>query len=145
MERRSFIRSVGLACLGGAAIGTSLTVCATTRYVDGKLEGEDLQVPLLAFATKEGAPPLRHIVVRHESLRWPVAVYRQDETAYRALLMRCTHQNAQLKAGETELTCPAHGSAFLANGQVSNGPAAQPLRSFPVRVVGDQLLISLKA
>jgi len=112
--------------------------------VDATLEGENLRVPLTAFASAEGKP-LSHVVVRHASLRWPIALYRKKDDAYRALLMRCTHQDAQLKAGEVELMCPAHGSTFFTDGRVSEGPAARPLRELPVSVEGDQLLISMKA
>jgi len=145
MERRTFIHIGGLACLAGAAFSTGLVGCAGARYVDATLEGENLHVPLSTFATAEGRRPLSHVVVRHPSLRWPVALYRKSDGGYRALLMRCTHQNAQLKAGEVELVCPAHGSTFFTDGSVSQGPAALPLRELPVGSEGDQLLISLKA
>ncbi|MEO8590046.1 MAG: Rieske (2Fe-2S) protein [Flavobacteriales bacterium] len=145
MERRTFLHVGGLACLAGAVASTGLVGCAGARYVDATLEGEDLHIPLTGFATAEGRPPLSHVVARHASLRWPIAVYRKGDGGYRALLMRCTHQGAQLKAGEVELVCPAHGSTFFSDGSVSEGPATLPLRELPVSVVGDQLFISLKA
>lgn len=143
MERRTFIHLGGLACLGSVALSTGLTGCSGVRYVDATLDGENLQVPLSAFSSE--GKPLSHIVARYPGLRWPIAIYRKRDEGYRALLMRCTHQDAQLKAGEVELVCPAHGSTFFTDGSVSEGPAAQPLRSLPVTVEADRLLISLKA
>lgn len=144
MERRAFIRMGGLACLAGAALGAGLTGCAGARYIEGTLEGEDLCVPLASLLSEDGRPKA-FVVVRHAGLKWPVALYRTGDGTYHALLMRCTHQDAQLKAGDGELTCPAHGSAFGTDGSVTNGPAQRPLRGFPVRSDGDQLFISLKA
>lgn len=145
MERRTFIHLGGLACLSGVTLSTGLMGCSGMRYVDATLEGENLQVPLSAFAIEGGQASLGHVVVRHPSLRWPVAVYRNSDGGHRAFLMRCTHQGTQLKAGEAELVCPAHGSTFSTDGSVSEGPAASPLRSLPVTIDGDRLLISLKA
>ena len=144
MERRNFLRVGGLACMAGVALSAGLVGCAGARYIDGTIEGEDLRIPLTSLKSEDGSP-LKHVLVRHVSLKWPVALYAAGDGTYRALLMRCTHQNAQLKAGDGELTCPAHGSAFSSDGAVTSGPAEQPLRRFPTRLQGDQLLISLKA
>lgn len=144
MERRTFIRFGSMACLAGVAVGTGLVGCAGARYVEGTIEGEFLRVPLGALTGSDGQP-LKHIVVRNATLKWPVAVYREADGAYKALLMRCTHQGAQLKAGDGELTCAAHNSSFATDGTVTSGPAKQPLRTFPIRTEGEHLLISLKA
>jgi nitrite reductase/ring-hydroxylating ferredoxin subunit len=144
MERRRFLRVGGLACMAGVALSAVSVGCASARCIDGTIEGEDLRIPLASLMSTDGSP-LKSVVVRHVSLKWPVALYATADGGYRALLMRCTHQNAQLKAGDGELTCPAHGSAFTSDGTVMNGPAEQPLRRFPTRLEGDALLISLKA
>lgn len=144
MERCDFIRLSGLACLAMAVTGTGLAGCGGARYVSGTLNGEDMSVPMEALHFEDGRPK-PYVVVRHPQLKWPVALYRMDDGTYRALLMRCTHQGAQLKVGDGELTCAAHGSAFGIDGSVVEGPAKEPLRRLPTRSVGDQLFISLKA
>jgi nitrite reductase/ring-hydroxylating ferredoxin subunit len=142
MERREFIRVGGLACIAGVTAGC-LVSCAGGRYIDAILKDEDLRVPLTSLASSDGKP-LSYAVVRHPELKWPIALYRSGNDAYRALLMRCTHQDTQLKASDGELLCPAHGSSFSTDGGVTSGPAEQALRQFPTRVEGDELLISLK-
>ena len=49
----------------------------------------------------------------------------------------CTHKGCSLSTGEldgTEIECECHGSVFdVASGAVINGPAAEPIATFPVR------------
>jgi nitrite reductase/ring-hydroxylating ferredoxin subunit len=77
-------------------------------------------------------------------LKFPVCVYRFSETSYTALYMRCPHQGAELQVFGDRLQCPAHGSEFDDKGVVKTGPADTNLRTFPVSINKDQLLISLK-
>jgi nitrite reductase/ring-hydroxylating ferredoxin subunit len=50
----------------------------------------------------------------------------------------CTHQGCSLADGKltgTTVTCPCHGSEFnVTNGEVLQGPAGEPVRSYPIRV-----------
>ena len=64
--------------------------------------------------------------------------------SYTALWMKCTHQGTELHAFGDRLQCPAHGSEFKKNGEVQNGPAADPLRTFPVVVADNALKINLR-
>jgi 3-phenylpropionate/trans-cinnamate dioxygenase ferredoxin subunit len=78
----------------------------------------------------------QHVVIARDGDRW-FAV--QD---------RCTHagcplvEEATIAAGT--IHCHCHGSEFdLASGEVLEGPAEYPLRTFPVRVAGDQLEVEV--
>ena len=57
----------------------------------------------------------------------------------------CTHQGCSLARGRLEgatVTCPCHGSQFdVTTGAVLHGPAQQPVRSRPVELQGDDLLV----
>lgn len=60
----------------------------------------------------------------------------------------CTHDNAPLDQGELEwdvIECPRHGARFdVKTGQVLALPAVKPLRTYPVRVEGDQVLVEVE-
>jgi nitrite reductase/ring-hydroxylating ferredoxin subunit len=59
----------------------------------------------------------------------------------------CTHISGPLNEGELNgdiLTCPWHGAQFnVCTGKVLRGPARQNLLTYPVRVEGESILISL--
>jgi 3-phenylpropionate/trans-cinnamate dioxygenase ferredoxin subunit len=56
----------------------------------------------------------------------------------------CTHMGCSLARGQlagTTVTCACHGSQFdVTSGAVVRGPATRPVRSYSVRVQGDDLL-----
>jgi nitrite reductase/ring-hydroxylating ferredoxin subunit len=59
----------------------------------------------------------------------------------------CTHEDASLSAGSLRgeiVKCPLHGSRFnVCTGQVMEEPAAENLKTYPVRVEGESILIGL--
>jgi len=147
MDRKDFIKTCGFACLGGAAITTVLQGCTSTKIMSGKITGDDLIVPISDFVTKAGNEThyKKYIVVQNEILKYPICVYRNNESEYTALWMRCTHQGAELQVFGDKLQCPAHGSEFNNKGGVQNGPADIKLRTFAIIIENNQLKISLKA
>jgi Rieske Fe-S protein len=142
MERKAFLKTCGFACLGSSVLIGALESCGTSKMVTGTINNSNLIVPMTAFQSN-GAYN-KYIVVQQEQLKYPICVYRFSQTEYSAVLMRCTHQGAELQVFGDKLECPAHGSTFSNIGQVKNGPADTNLRTFPVIVQNDQLLISLK-
>ena len=61
----------------------------------------------------------------------------------------CTHAEESLELGKVKgnrIICPLHGAAFdLASGEALSRPARAPLRTYPVRLDGDNILITLAA
>jgi 3-phenylpropionate/trans-cinnamate dioxygenase ferredoxin subunit len=57
----------------------------------------------------------------------------------------CTHRQCSLAEGDLEeatVTCPCHGSQFdVATGAVLHPPASEPVKTYPVRVEGDDLQV----
>ena len=57
----------------------------------------------------------------------------------------CTHALASLSEGileGDEVICPLHGAMFdLRDGKVTCGPATSDLRSYPVRVEGEMIIV----
>lgn len=141
MERKEFIKTCGFACLGGLFIGSVLEGCSGGRMITAELTHSGLVIPESAFG-QPGALK-KYVVVQNPQLKYPVCLYRDGNNGYTALLMRCTHQGAELQVFGDKLECPAHGSVFSHAGAVENGPADTPLRKFPVTVQNNQIFISL--
>jgi 3-phenylpropionate/trans-cinnamate dioxygenase ferredoxin subunit len=57
----------------------------------------------------------------------------------------CTHRQCSLAEGdleETTVTCPCHGSQFdVSTGAVLHPPATEPVKTYLVRVEGDDLQV----
>lgn len=139
MNRKEFMIGCGL-CLVG--MPEWLASCAGTRYLSVPIEGDSLVVPAQSFTTPENKT-LKYLIVHNEQLEYPICVYRFSQNEYKALLMKCTHQGTELQVFGDRLQCPAHGSEFSNKGEVQNGPADTPLRTFVVAVDADNIKIKL--
>ncbi len=75
-----------------------------------------------------------------------LALAKVDGT-WHAVETWCTHAECPLSDGWVEgaaIRCPCHGSSFdLVSGEVLEGPAEEPVRVYPTRVVGDRIEIQL--
>ena len=76
----------------------------------------------------------------------PVAVVRSDGEYY-AIHDVCSHANVALSEGEIEdqtIECWLHGSRFdLVTGRPTGLPATQPVPVYPVKIDGDDILVSV--
>lgn len=65
-----------------------------------------------------------------------------------AVVDACTHDGGMLGFGELDgqhLVCPRHGAQFdVSTGEAVTPPATVPIRTFPVRVLGDEVQVSLE-
>lgn len=66
---------------------------------------------------------------------------------YHAINDTCTHEDASLSDGEItgdEIECPLHGGAYhIRTGQPAGFPVVVPIEKYRVRIVGDDVQISL--
>ncbi|GGQ73062.1 MULTISPECIES: non-heme iron oxygenase ferredoxin subunit [Kitasatospora] len=76
----------------------------------------------------------------------PVAIVRTDEGVF-AINDICSHANVSLSEGEVEdcmIECWLHGSSFdLRTGKPSGLPATRPVAVYPVKIEGDDVLVSV--
>ena len=140
MKRRAFIKKGCTACITLALAPLILESCAGTRSVTAELSDKGLQVPLSIFKESE---ELQSYILINEKLQFPVALFKETDK-YRAFLMKCTHQGVKLDLYGDEFSCPGHGSAFDKNGEVTEGPAVENLRTFETEILDHHLLIILQ-
>ncbi len=76
----------------------------------------------------------------------PVAVVRADGEVF-ALHDVCSHAEVPLSEGEIyghTVECWLHGSCFdLRSGQPTGPPATEPVATYPVKIDGDDVYVSL--
>ena len=67
--------------------------------------------------------------------------------AFYAIGEECTHEGGPLSQGwveEGQVECPLHGAQFdLKSGDFTAPPASDPVKSYPVKVEGDDVLVGL--
>jgi Rieske Fe-S protein len=121
--------------------------CQSTYYTQGSIEPNGISVLKSEFSyLKKDQPMIRkYIIVKNESLTFPVYLYRFSDNEYSAVLMECTHQGAELSASGDHLHCPSHGSEFDNKGVLSQGPAEKNLRSFKVSADNEKIFIDLRS
>jgi len=75
-----------------------------------------------------------------------IAIYRLDD-GYFATSNICTHQFAFLSEGYVNdgcVECPLHQAFFdIRTGAVREGPPETPLKTFPVKIEGSDILVAL--
>lgn len=126
-----------MACTG-TALGLALIPlggCGFLPLVKATHENGGLSFPSSAFAEN------LHVIVRHPKLTYDLLVVKYPDGTYKALYMRCTHEDQPLSATHKGLHCTSHGSRFSMDGTVLTGPATRPLLTFPVTNDGEQLTI----
>ena len=146
MDRKEFLKRSCTACIAAAGLSSLFSSCTSTHYISGTLVKDGITINKNDFklSQKDNAAYRSFIIVRNDSLQYPICVYRFGEEQYSALWMKCTHQGTELNASGDFLQCPAHGSEFNSKGNVKNGPADKDLRTFPVVISNNELFIDLR-
>jgi Rieske Fe-S protein len=145
MTRKEFLQTCASACVGLAGMSLLLESCAGIHYVEASVVDRQLQLGKDEFVRVKGDRTefRRYVVARFQGSDYPVVIYRFSETEYSALLLRCMHQYNELSVNGDLLTCPAHGSEYDNRGNVVQGPAERPLKSFTVTTDESNVYVNL--
>ncbi len=122
LSRRDFLKLVrnGFLCASGA-----LAVGGLLRFLDFDAQPAPKTEFDLGLVSNY---PLHSRTLLSE----PPAVLIHTEKGFSAFSLVCTHLGCTVEKSPQGFACPCHGSHFDADGKVTHGPAAQPLR--PLRV-----------
>lgn len=140
-NRRAFIRSSCLACMGFMATGTILEACSASTFplVKAKNYAENqLHVPISSFNDEK----VNAVIVRNTQLESDILLVRKMGE-FKALYLQCTHEGVNLSPSSTKIHCNAHGSVFDFDGNVLKEPALKPLRQFRTEKNLSEIIIYL--
>jgi len=145
MDRKEFLKVCGGSCLSLIGISLLSQSCKATHYAQTVVANNKVQVSKSDFIIikNEETSYRKYVIAKADNFDFPIVVYRNSETSYTALLLRCTHQGIELNTNGDLITCSAHGSEFSKTGDVVTGPAEQKLKSFPVTVDEKNIYINL--
>ena len=145
MDRKEFIKTCSLACLGGTAFGMLLESCGSiNHYAQATASDNLITLKKTEFTkmVKGKSVELKYVIVKTEKLAFPIYLHHHNG-AYTALLMKCTHQGCELQAQGSYLVCPCHGSEFTDDGAVQNPPAEQNLLTYKTSADNENIYIHL--
>lgn len=103
----------------------------------------------IACAVAEVEPGSAHLaeLTLENGAEIPVAIIRTDDGEFYAIDDLCTHGEVSLSEGEVDgcfVECWAHGSRFdVRTGEPDELPAIVPVKTYPVRVDGDNVLVDV--
>jgi 3-phenylpropionate/trans-cinnamate dioxygenase ferredoxin subunit len=97
----------------------------------------------------EPGTPYRVDLVRDDGSPVPVAVIRAADGSLFAVDDTCSHGESSLSEGEVdghEIECLAHAARFdLVTGRATALPAVAPIRTYPIRIEGEDVLVDVDA
>jgi cytochrome b6-f complex iron-sulfur subunit len=146
MDRKDFIKTCGLACIGGVVISTLLEGCASSNYfAQTVFSNNQIIIKKSEFIKidKDKTILRKYILVDTKVYNHPICVYKLDDKNYSALLLQCTHRSCELKPEGDYLICPCHGSEFTNKGVVIHAPAEENLQTFKIITDNENIYIQL--
>ncbi|MDJ0707112.1 MAG: Rieske (2Fe-2S) protein [Leptolyngbyaceae cyanobacterium MO_188.B28] len=150
MERRTFLKWVGVGGLASSlpvAIAACGNIAASPGPESGRRPGTSgfsnsgyTKVGTVSALDKSGR-------LRKKTTASSVLVIRDpnDSDTLHAVEPICTHQGCEVswRNREQNIFCACHGSTFDPDGSVIRGPATSPLKSYPVKVEGNSILVKM--
>ena len=143
MRRRDFIKKSCGACGAmslGLLLGSSfLESCGAMKLTVVKAAAKDgkITIPVSSFTENNAT------LVRVKDYPFDIAVKKQQDNTYLALVLMCTHAGHPLVKSGNSYYCTLHGSRFNEEGHVVTAPASRPLMQLPAKTVNDHLNITL--
>ncbi|MGE0569025.1 MAG: ubiquinol-cytochrome c reductase iron-sulfur subunit [Bacteroidia bacterium] len=146
MERRDFIKSACLTCAGSIGASWLLQACTPQKYITNVgIKENKLVIKKSEFTVikKEKTIQQKFILIKPETMQFPIALYKLNDNEYKGLYLQCTHQGCELSPHETMMVCPCHGAEFNPKGEVTTGPAETNLKSFITSTDHEYIYIQL--
>jgi cytochrome b6-f complex iron-sulfur subunit len=156
IKRRSFLSYFSIGWLV-SCFPIALAACSTTKSTSTTTATTDAPVADNKDTTKPTDPKLAEGFTAIGSVAdldkagylqtKTVAVIRDPANSKQLLAVnpKCTHKGCDVKwvAGEKKYECPCHDADFAADGKVLKGPATTSLATYPVKIVGTQVLVKV--
>ncbi len=121
----------------GSGVMTFLESCAPLPVFRPGDETKRIKVPKEKF---EKSPV---VVVRVNWMPYDVLLVKKSETEYKAIYMRCSHEDQILVPSKNGLFCTAHGSTFDLDGNVTKEPALKNLTLYEVQLNNDWVEVNM--
>jgi Rieske Fe-S protein len=105
--------------------------------------GGTVTLPLIDYPSLR--TPAGFVVGQPDGFADTLIVVRVDASTVIADSAVCTHMGCKVgwAAARDRFECPCHGSVYAPDGNVINGPATQPLQSYPAQLGADAVVVKV--
>ena len=143
MNRKEFLKSIGLACCGGLVVVSNQSCTSVDHFAPTAYENQKVLLKKSEFVVLENGKTIikKYVLIKVEQHDFPICVYKIDKDNYTALSTKCTHSACEIKPQGDFLICPCHGSEFTNQGVVLNPPAEENLQSFKINIDDENIYI----
>lgn len=131
ISRRTFLDWVIKCSLAGSAL---IGLGALMRYIT--YQGDSANPSWYDLGLAANYPPGSQTVISTAQ-----AMIIHNEQGYSALSLVCPHLGCVVNVNSDGFTCPCHGSRFLPDGSLKNGPATHPLKNLRLEINNEGHLI----
>jgi len=140
-ERRLFLKAGMAALVGLKLVGCSVFTKTATPDLKTDAEQGIVRIPVAKVPWVRGGEG--EFVVEVKGQPDKILLYRDPEGDLVALSMTCTHLGCDVEYDRQvgHIVCPCHGSEYANTGAVLKGPAEEPLKSYPVKIAGNDVEI----
>ena len=139
--RRDFLRLAAASGFAVGATGCSLFIKTRAPGLVAKEGGNQVSIMFKEHPTltQDGG----ELVVQNGEQS--ILVFRRTDGSNAATDIECTHWGCHVvyDAAKDDLKCPCHGSRFAIAGAVTEGPADDPLKAYPVQQVEGGLKLTV--
>lgn len=123
--------------LAGVSIFETESCSPAQNIIKITVDNNKITVPLSLFENTN-----LQIVRPHGSM-YDIALRKDDDKNFIALLLQCTHQDNALNVLPMGFSCSLHGSEFNTSGAVVKGPASLPLISYKAEIMENNVVVFL--
>jgi Rieske Fe-S protein len=116
---------------------SSMSSCVSFPIYKTLIIDNKISVPVSLFTYSELQ------IIRSKTSEYDIALRKEKNETYTAILLRCTHADNQLTSTGNGFVCNLHGSKFDSEGLVIKGPAEFPLKKFSTEIIADNIVITL--
>lgn len=135
MSRRQVVVGAGVGTLAAA-----LSACGSGGEAPAEQPAES---PEAGASAGESLVKVADVPVGSGVVLEDLVVTQPTPGAFTGLSNVCTHKGCKVsEVAGGEIVCPCHGSRFGLDGSVVKGPATEPLKSRPVAVEGDEVVLT---
>lgn len=139
ISESSMTRRVALGVTGVASAAVVSGCGSSEQGAGGNVKQPEISSPIDVAAAQD-VPVGGVIKVNAQDVT--VMISQPTEGTFKAFSSACTHQGCTVNVQNNNIVCPCHSSYFdPKNGNVTGGPAEEPLPEYPVKVEGGRIIV----